>query len=211
MTSGRSALMIVALGAALFPGPALGAENRREVEGRALFARGDYQNALNVFAALFAEVGDPVYLRNIGRCHQMLRQPDKAIDAFREYLRRGRRIKAQEREEITGFIREMQALRTETGARPSAEPGAVGLQPAPLEHEAPRLSLASPAPPAPGSMTAAATVTDRPESSGPGITSRWWFWAGIGAVVAGGVVAALALKGSSGGGRPACPSGFTCP
>src|SRR5688572_7224818 len=65
-------------------------DDRRELEGRALFAKGDYKQALDVFAQLFAEKGDPIYLRNIGRCYQKLRQPEKAIDSFREYLRRAR-------------------------------------------------------------------------------------------------------------------------
>jgi hypothetical protein len=41
------------------------------------------------------------------------------------------------------------------------------------------------------------------------VTSRWWFWTGIGGAVAGGVVAAL-LIGSKGGGAN-CPAMYTCP
>ncbi len=35
-----------------------------------------------------------------------------------------------------------------------------------------------------------------PRESSPGITSRWWFWTGIGVVVAGGTVLALGLSGT---------------
>lgn len=87
------------------------AEDAREVEGRAAFSKGDYARALDIFARLYAENGDPVYLRNIGRCHQKLRQPDEAIDAFRNYLRRGRKLKPAEKKEVEGFIAEMQALK----------------------------------------------------------------------------------------------------
>jgi hypothetical protein len=35
-----------------------------------------------------------------------------------------------------------------------------------------------------------------PRESSPGITSRWWFWTGLGVVVAGGTVLALGLSGT---------------
>src|SRR6185503_880869 len=92
------------------------AEDPREVQGRALFAKGDYEAALDIYATLFAEKGDPIYLRNVGRCNQKLRRPDRAIDAFNEYLRRARKIKPAERQEVEGFIQEMQELRAKMEA-----------------------------------------------------------------------------------------------
>ena len=98
-------------------------EDRREVQGRALFAKGDYQAALDVYANLFAEKGDPIYLRNIGRCYQNLEEPEKAIKAFREYLRRGH-VKSGERTEVEGFIKDMEDLeqRKAATAPPPVEP-----------------------------------------------------------------------------------------
>ena len=95
---------------------AFAAEDPREVEGRALFAKGEYESAVDLYAKLFAEKGDPIYLRNIGRCNQKLRRPDRAIDAFREYLRRARKLKPAERQEIEGFIQEMEELRSQQAA-----------------------------------------------------------------------------------------------
>src|SRR5688572_24581011 len=86
-------------------------EDPREVKGRALFAQGEYQSALELFAALYAENRDPIYLRNIGRCHQKLRQPTKSIDAFEEYLRRSPRLKPSERQEVEAFIKDMKELK----------------------------------------------------------------------------------------------------
>jgi tetratricopeptide (TPR) repeat protein len=88
-------------------------EDPRERQGRALYAKGQYQEALDIYAELFAEKGDPLYMRNIGRCNQKLRRPDKAIDAFRDYLRRAHKIKPAEREEIEGYIKEMQDLKAQ--------------------------------------------------------------------------------------------------
>jgi len=95
---------------------AFAAEDPREVEGRTLFAKGEYEAAVDLYAKLFAEKGDPIYLRNIGRCNQKLRRPDRAIDAFREYLRRARKVKSSERQEIEGFIHEMEELRAQQTA-----------------------------------------------------------------------------------------------
>ena len=92
------------------PPAAASQQDEREVQGRALFARGDYQAALDIYVNLFAEKGDAIYLRNIARCYQKLEQPDKAINSFREYLRRGH-VKPAERSEVEGFIGEMEQLR----------------------------------------------------------------------------------------------------
>ena len=49
------------------------ADNATELKAREAFAAGRYEDALNLFAKLYAETLHPVYLRNIGRCHQKLR------------------------------------------------------------------------------------------------------------------------------------------
>ena len=105
------ALLVLSCWLALGAGRALAAEDPRELEGRMAFARGDYDKALEVFSRLFAENGDPLYLRNIGRCYQKLHKTERAVDAFQEYLRRGRDIGAAERAEVEGFIRELQVVR----------------------------------------------------------------------------------------------------
>jgi tetratricopeptide (TPR) repeat protein len=205
------------------------ADDRRELEGRALFAKGEYSQALDVFARLFAEKGDPVYLRNIGRCYQKLRQPEKAIDSFREYLRRSR-VKPREREEIDGFIREMQELQaTQAATTPPAptEPApparsdtapsnAGGSTPAHAPAMPPPAITAPPARAATdGSPTLITIRNENPPAAAPtddSLLYRWWFWAGVGAVVAGGVAAAIVLGGgSSGSERPNCPGSVICP
>ena len=60
--------------------------NQLEMKARESFAAGRYDEALELFAKLYAETLHPVYLRNIGRCHQKMREPQKAIDAFKDYL-----------------------------------------------------------------------------------------------------------------------------
>ena len=109
-------LPLLVLAAALSSAPAAAADDRREAKGRALFVKGEYQSALEIYATLFSEKNDAIYLRNIGRCFQKLRQPVKAIESFRDYLRRSPKLKANERREIEGFIEEMKALKAEQDA-----------------------------------------------------------------------------------------------
>jgi hypothetical protein len=86
------------------------------------FAAGRYEESLDLFAKLYADTLNPVYLRNIGRCQQKLRRPDKAIDAFKDYLAKGKKISADERAEINGYIKEMEALRDEQATKQQAAP-----------------------------------------------------------------------------------------
>src|SRR5215831_10659602 len=85
-----------------------GRDDKKAVQA---FAAGRYDEALEIYAKLYADTLNPVYLRNIGRCHQKLKQPEKAIDAFHDYLQKGKNISADEKAEINGYIKDMEALR----------------------------------------------------------------------------------------------------
>src|SRR5689334_2261126 len=88
-----------------------GTRKDREKRAEAAFMAGRYQEAAEVLDGLYADFHNPVYLRNLGRCQQRLKNPDKAIAAFDEYLRRGKNISPAEREEVKTFIREMEELK----------------------------------------------------------------------------------------------------
>lgn len=187
------------------------------------FAAGRYDEALEIYANLYADTLNPVYLRNIGRCHQKLKQPDKAIESFHDYLQKGKNISDDERAEINGYIKEMEALRDEQARQQPvvptpAPPGPAPVQPIPAQPEGtppPGYTAAPPSayPTAPGPAqqpagTLVAQPGPAPEQSQP-IYAKWWFWTIIGAVVVGGVVTAVALS-SGGTSRPPCPMGTTC-
>ena len=189
-----------------------------EMKARESFAAGRYDEALEAFAKLYAETLNPIYLRNIGRCHQKLREPQKAIDAFHDYLAKGKKISADERTEIDGYIKEMEALRDEQ-AKAAAPPPPPPVQPIaapqsnppPPSYAGPPPSYAPPpagyaAPPPEGTLIA--QPGQAPPSESSPFYTRWWFWTAVGVVVAGGVVAALLL--SSGTTKPGCPTGVTC-
>lgn len=84
--------------------------DKRELEARRDFAEARYEDALHLFAALFSEVDDPIYLRNIARCYQKMQRPAEAIAMFRDYLQKGK-LGPTEREEIESYIAEMETLR----------------------------------------------------------------------------------------------------
>jgi hypothetical protein len=170
-----------AAAAASGAGPAL-APGSRDLEARDRFQSGRYADALAIYVQLYAETHHPTYLRNIGRCRQMMREPDPAIESFRGYLREARDLDPSERAEINGYIAEMQ-----------------------------RLKLSSPAPATPPAFTtggAPAMSTSR-AGDAPPITRRWWFWTGIGALAVAGVIAAVAAGGATN--RLPCPPGGVCP
>jgi len=219
--------MVAVLGA---PSTARAAGDPREVKGRALFAKGEYQRALEIYATLFAEKGEPLYLRNIGRCYQKLLQPGKAIDSFKEYLRRSPRLKASEREEIQGFIHEMEELRAEQQKKnePVAPPvspsearaGPVEpIKPPPSEPPARARPLRVVADDgAPGGAGSKPPLISKPGDAGGAktdeggsILGKWWFWTVVGGVVAGGAVATVLILNGRRTSFPDCMTGYTCP
>src|SRR6185503_7491567 len=135
-------------------------------QARDLFRGGRFAEALQIYQRLRAETHHPTYLRNIGRCHQMMRQPAPAIDAFETYLREAHDLDAGERTEIDGYIAEMRRLQLSAPPPSSQTPPAA-------------VSPASAKPPA----TVAATTSSSP-SGGSSIVRKWWFWAGAIAVLA---------------------------
>jgi tetratricopeptide (TPR) repeat protein len=228
----RVAALAVALVFAGNVGLAHAAVDKREMQAREAFGAGRYQEALDLFAKLYAEKLHPNYLRNIGRCYQNLGQPDQAITSFKDYLRKGKTIKPDERAEVEGYIKEMDDLKRQREAEAEAAAAA---------HAQPQ---AKPAPPEPRAATAStkngpstvalglgAMSTSGPvdsSSTAPGATlvgsaqprpvaeenhpvyTRWWFWTLIGGVVVGGVSAAAALGVFTKKQDAPCMTGLTC-
>ena len=90
-----------------------------ELKARTHFAAGEYKEALEIYARLYAETMHPTYLRNIARCHQNLGNADKAISSFREYLRKAQDLTPDQRKEIEGYIAEMEQLKQSRAGGPA--------------------------------------------------------------------------------------------
>ena len=156
-----------------------------ELKARTHFAAGEYKEALEIYARLYAETMHPTYLRNIARCHQNLGNPDKAISSFREYLRKARDLPPDQRAEIEGYIAEMEQLKQSKTAAPAPAAPPAAAPPAPE---------ASPALVGPPTVTASGGHED---DGGPFYT-RVWFWAVVAGVAAAGVATAFLLTRDSG-------------
>jgi len=165
------------------------AKDSRELRAREAFATGRYQDAIDLYGKLYAETLHPTYLRNIGRCYQKLKEPDKAIDSFRDYLGRAKNLPAAERAEVDGYIAEMEALKKQQDADKAAAAAPAPVA-APVVAPVPRLE---PAAPAPQPQLVATTVAPAPESTP--FYKRGWFWGVAAGVVAAGVVGGLWAAG----------------
>jgi tetratricopeptide (TPR) repeat protein len=156
------------------------ADSAAELKARTHFAAGEYKQALDIFARLYAETLHPTYLRNVGRCHQRLGDADNAIATFRDYLRKAKDLTPEQRAEVEGFIAEMDELkrsRSPTASHPAA-PHAGEMSPA---------LVASPA--------AVSPPPDRPQPDS--FYTRTWFWVVVAAVAAGSAAAVLLLTADS--------------
>ncbi len=165
--------------------------DRREIKARQAFASGQYQQALDLYAELYADKVHPTYLRNIGRCYQNLREPEKAINAFHDYLRQAKGLTGAERSEIEGYIKEMEDLQKQQAA---ADGAAAAPPPAP----APAVPLVPPVEPDVPAAHGNILVTNSEPAEPPPTTpfyKKAWFWGVVGVAVAGAVVGGLYAGG----------------
>jgi hypothetical protein len=199
--------LVIALGAAR----AGAAGDPRELKAREDFAAGRYQEALDVFAKLYAETLHPVYLRNIGRCYQNLGDADKAIISFRDYLRKHKTISADERAEVEGFIKEMEALKKQKAAEASPP------ETAPPPKSSITTLPTAPEPKDPGGGAKPEVLVTAPgggardQSSSP-VYTTWWFWTLVGAALVGAGVGIAAATGTFTKTKDApCVMPYSCP
>ncbi|MEO8214993.1 MAG: hypothetical protein ABI560_17470 [Myxococcales bacterium] len=185
------------LAASAFPATtALAAPDAREMQARQAYAAGNYHDALDVYVQLYAEKLHPNFLRNIGRCYQNLGDPDKAINSFREYLRKAKDVSPTERAEVNGYIAEMEELKKQRERETAA--AAKSTEQSPREKQQGALAAPAPAapPPEPAGVNLRAAGEPPPSSSSSGtdtpLYQKWWFWGIIGGLVATGVGVAAA-------------------
>jgi len=90
-------------------------------EAMRLYKEGNYEDAAKVFARLSINYPDMlVFVRNLGACYYYLRRWEPAISNLRDYEHRKKDIAADDRAEIAGWIGEMERLRDQAVAPPSA-------------------------------------------------------------------------------------------
>jgi hypothetical protein len=173
----------------------------------------EYGAALEDFKTSYRMVQDPVMLFNIAQCHFFLGQNEEALGFYRNFLRRSPDApnRATVERKIQDLERKVAAAPRPNPALASPAPPAAGspgsVAPAPVV--SPPSSTATTPPPVttavPPSIVASAGAPTAPAAidlstsppaepaANPPIWKRWWFWTGVGAVVAVGVVAGVAV------------------
>ncbi len=94
-------------------------EQRANFEGEKACLAGDYQTGVQRFAELHAELGKPSYLHAQARCYDQNRQYERAVNAFRDYLRVAD-LSAEERGLIHARIQYLDAFLADGRAKPAA-------------------------------------------------------------------------------------------
>lgn len=151
------------------------------------FQSGRHEVALERFREALELSGRPTLYYNIAIAADRLRRNEEALDAFRMYL--AGVPGADNRADVEARIRVLE----ENLAREQREEAAEEETVAPTPEEVARAADQAEAP--------AQTVERNPTDDGEAepITSTWWFWTAVGAVVVGGVALGLALALSDGG------------
>jgi hypothetical protein len=157
----------------------------RANEARTACMAGEVQKGVRLLAELYTASDDPIWIFNQGRCYQQNAQPALGVSRFKEFLRKSKA--GPDDEDVRDAQKYIAELETELQAK-GADPGR-GTAPATPQVERVPQSDGT----APVSLT---TVPESPSSSPP-IYKRWWFWAGVGAVVVAGTITALLVARGS--------------
>jgi hypothetical protein len=166
---------------------------------------GDVEKGVELLADLYVDTNDPAYLYNQGRCFEQNGKNAQAVLRFKEYLRKAKDRPKTETDAVLQKIAELQGTAGQPEAQPVPAPAPVALAPA-ASAVPPSASVATT--PDPLGIQQSAPPPEPQES--PPVYKRWWFWTGIGAVVAGGVVTGILLSKKSAPQSPACDGLGTC-
>ena len=160
----------------------------REVEAKKACLARHTDRGIELLAELYAETNDPTYIYNQARCFQQGGKPQEALVSFREYLRKARDLPADEKAQVQGYITELEAQTRQGSPAPAPDLAA---------HPSSSSSSSS------GDQQSV-DLTARPadESSGAPVYKKWWFWTGVGVLLAGTAVAVVAVATAGGATSP---------
>jgi hypothetical protein len=146
------------------------AAGSKEKDASRLFFSGKYQDALAIYVDLAVETSNPIYMCEIGRCHQRLGNLVEARRNVRECLAAARLTPAKKRQ-YQAVLAEIEAAASQA---PAAAPAAV---PPPAATEPPAAASAAPPPASPlaagapavgpASATASASATPAAPAAAP--------------------------------------------
>ena len=210
------AVLLASSGAASAGDPRLDAARAHSQEGDAYYKLEKYANAIAEYEQAYLAKPDPSFLYNIAQCHRLMGNGPEATNFYRRFLKDA--PNAPNRAIAEKHIRDLEdaTARGTQPPSPSSSPAPVPIAPAPPAAVTPLPS----APPAVSPALSAPAPTSTPVSTTPTVEngegpppteshpfySRWWFWAGVGAVVVGGIILIAATAKHD----PSCPEGIIC-
>jgi tetratricopeptide (TPR) repeat protein len=169
----------------------------------------EYDKALGEYKAAYVAKPDPAFLFNIGQCYRKLENNEKALESFKQFLKKAE-PKDPNRALVEARIRDIESelsaknsIREEPKTTPQEIPAPTNPQtefPNPPTSEP--VMTPVPLPPSPMMTSGGNSYDPVPpiqnllvqESPPPAPMPKpayktWWFWAGMSAIVGGGVVA----------------------
>jgi tetratricopeptide (TPR) repeat protein len=183
-----------------------------------LFEVREYAKALEEYKDAYVAKPDPAFLFNIGQCHRKLGQNEQALDFFQQFLRKApaddpNRSLVEAR--IADIRAEEQAKSTQplqANTDPTQSPFEVTPAPLPPSPITTPTTMPPPAAPSPAPLPAAgidlSLAAQAPQTAeAKPFYGTWWFWTGVGAVVAGAVTTAYLLSSKGGTNIPSTPMG----
>jgi len=169
----------------------------------AAYNLGKYADAAKEYEAAYEQTLDPNLLFNIAQAYRLAGDREKAITAYRSFVRSApqseqRRLAESKMRELEG---QRPAAHSATGSAPVAEPAPSAPAPAPAPTPLPMAPVTPPSQDrpvlgsvAPATPLAAAGEVTVPNPQPARFYGRWPFWTAVGAVVAGGVVLGIVLS-----------------
>ena len=191
-----------------------GNSDARERQAKRACMLGDTKKGVEILTELYLDTNDANWIFNQGRCYEQNGKNEQAILRFEEYLRKDKSLSPALADDVHKRIEGLQAKVARSrgkATQPEAAPDpALSRPPEPAQSPVTASAIPSSAAPAnePRGITQVEQVPQPQES--PPAYKRWWFWTGIGAVVAGGVVTAVLLSSKSAAQSPACHQGGIC-
>jgi tetratricopeptide (TPR) repeat protein len=192
-------------------------------QGDAYYKLDKYASALQEYEQAYLAKSDPSFLYNIAQCHRLMGAKAEALKFYRRYLKDA--PNAANRAVTEKHIKDLEAALASPETSPPSPTPSPGSPPAPVSPlvspplaampaptpagptAPPTLALNAPPPASPDAPSGGSIDASRPPSQDESrpIYTKWWFWTGIGVVVVGGLLIALAA-----GRDPSCPTGRVC-
>ena len=178
-------------------------------QGNVAYDLGHYDEAAKHYDSAYTLVQDPAFLFNIAQSYRMADKLDQALDRYRAFLRKAS-ADAPNRNTAEKFTAEIKRkLEEKKESAPVAPPEVVPVnkpvaapQPTPAEMPTagpssatspPPALLAVPIPPPVETNLVSVPAPAEQTSIDQPIYKKWWFWTGVGVVVAAGIVTAILL------------------